>query len=571
MTRRDRARSAKGAPVASRAAAPALPATTTYLMLAAIVAVAAALRLVLPGQSPPGLNQDEAVNAWNAWCLLHTGRDMVGAPWPVFYAHAIGDNRTTLFFYALLPFQALGGLSVWTTRLPSIVAGIGAVLLVFQVGTRLAGRLAGLLAATFMALEPWPLFMSRWGIEGGLCPLLAIAPLSLLLAAGAPLGDAPTRPPRPLLAALAGLCAGIACYGYWPMRLYIPAFLLLAAVLSWPAALEWMRVPRGRAALLAFAAAFALTFGPLAWKHLVDPEIARRAAMTRLWDATTPLPEVLRRVAGRYLAHFGPDFLFVRGDRFEIVSPIGQGEFHWTLLPLLLCGALAAILRFRASRTARLLVALLLAYPAGDVLSRYLGVHALRSAPGIPALVLFAAWGGASAWGWLAPRRRPLARIAAGVFLVAMAALDARYLVRYFGEYNRRPEIYHGYQTDLLAAAGWLRPRLAACDEVYVTTNGMNEPFAVTLVGLGYDARRWFREPRLPGRAGEWDVYLAYGKMHFLYGQYWRAHIEAEQADRRPERVLFVLRPGELGLGNPVHVIRRPDGTEALWICEETL
>ena len=59
--------------------------------------------------------------------------------------------------------------------------------------------------------------------------------------------------------------------------------------------------------------------------------------------------------------------------------------------------------------------------------------------------------------------------------------------------------------------------------------------------------------------------------MHFLYGQYWRAHIEAEQADGRPERVLFVLRPGELGLGNPVHVIRRPDGQEALWICEETL
>jgi 4-amino-4-deoxy-L-arabinose transferase-like glycosyltransferase len=535
------------------------------------VAIAAVLRLVLPGQSPPGLNQDEAINAWNAWCMLHTGRDMVGARWPVFYAHAIGDNRTTLFFYALLPFQALGGLSVWTSRLPSIVAGIAAALLVYQAGTRLAGRSAGLLAAALMALEPWPLFMSRWGIEGGLCPLLALAPLSLLLAANAPLCDAPAGAPRPVLAGLAGLAAGIACYGYWPMRLYIPAFLLLAAALTWPAPLDWARERRGRVAMLAFVAAFAATFGPLAWKHLVDPEIARRAEMTRLWDAATPLPEVLRRVAGRYAAHFGPDFLFVRGDRFEIVSPIGQGEFHWTLLPLLLCGAIAALLRLRTSRTARLLLALVLAYPAGDVLSRYLSVHALRSAPGIPALVLLSAYGGVSAWRWLWPAHRWIAAVAAAAFLIAMAVLDTRYLVRYFGEYNRRPEIYHGYQTDLLEASEWLRPRLAGYDEVYVTTAGMNEPFAITLVGLRYDARQWFRDARTLGRAGEWDIYLRYGRMHFLYGQYWRPHLEAELADGRTQRVLFVLRPGELGLRNPIHVIRRPDGQDALWICEETL
>jgi predicted membrane-bound mannosyltransferase len=97
--------------------APAPP-VSTALAVASITALAALLRLWHFGQSPPGLNQDEAVNAWNAWCLLKTGRDMVGAAWPVFYAHAIGDNRTTLYFYALLPFQAIGGLSAITTRLP---------------------------------------------------------------------------------------------------------------------------------------------------------------------------------------------------------------------------------------------------------------------------------------------------------------------------------------------------------------------------------------------------------------------------------------------------------------------
>src|SRR6478735_5157950 len=84
-------------------------ARTTGFVLAAITLVAAFLRLFHFGSSPPGLNQDEAVNAWNAFCLLRTGHDMAGARWPVFYAHAIGDNRTPLFSYALIPFQALGG------------------------------------------------------------------------------------------------------------------------------------------------------------------------------------------------------------------------------------------------------------------------------------------------------------------------------------------------------------------------------------------------------------------------------------------------------------------------------
>ncbi len=559
-------------PPASTAPVAGLPGGWAAALLAIVVLAAAALRLVLPGQAPPGLNQDEAINAWNAWCLLHTGRDMVGAPWPVFYAHAIGDNRTTLYFYALLPFQALGGLGVWTTRLPAIIAGTAAVLLVYVAGARLAGRAAGLLAAVLMALEPWPLFLSRWGIEGSLCPPLAVLPLALLLLAGAPLAD--TVPPpraRPWLAGLAGLAAGVACYGYWPLRIHVPVFLALAAAFTWPAVAEWSRDRGGRRALLAFAATFAATFGPLAWQHLVDPEIARRAEMTRLWEPGTPPAEVLGLVAGRYLGHFGLDFLFVRGDPLDILAPIGQGQFHWTMLPLLAAGALAAIVRFRRSRAARLLVALVLAYPAGDLISQHVGIHSLRSAPGVPALVLLAAYGGVSAWGWLAARRRRLAPVAAAVFLVVMAALDARYLLRYFGEYGRRPEIYHGYHVDLLEATRWLHPRLERYDEVYVTATGMNEPFAVTLVGLGYDARRWFREPREWTRLGDWDVCLRYGRMRFLYGDHWRRHVEAEQADGRDRPVLFIVRPGELGLSEPVHVIRRPDGRETLWLCEGTL
>jgi hypothetical protein len=119
--------------------------------------------------------------------------------------------------------------------------------------------------------------------------------------------------------------------------------------------------------------------------------------MTRLWDPGTPLPQIVRLVLGRYLAHFHPDFLFARGDLYELVRPPGQGEFAWYLLPCMLAGVAVVAVHAKRSRAARVLIALLAAYPAGDVISRYLSVHALRSAPGIPALILLGALGAAGA------------------------------------------------------------------------------------------------------------------------------------------------------------------------------
>lgn len=539
------------------------------MTLLVIVSLAAFLRLFHFGQSPPGLNQDEAVNAWNAWCLLKTGTDMTGTPWPVFYSHSIGDNRTTLFFYALLPFQALGGLGVVTTRLPSAVSGIACIPLVYYVGARMFGPLVGLAAAALMALEPWPLFMSRWGIEGGLCPALALAVLALTLRAGFPLTDAPDRP-RPATSLLAGLAAGIACYGYWPMRLHIPALIVMILLATGRDVWRWVRTGAGRLAAGLFAAGLAATAGPLLWRHLTDPGIARRAEMTRLWDAGTPVPEILRRVGERYLAHFSPDFLFVRGDLFDIVKPIGQGEFNWYLMPCMVAGAGLAITQARRRRVVRVLLALVLAYPAGDIISRYASVHALRSSPGIGALVLLGAWGGVEGLRWLWRRHPITGRWVATSMLVLVAALNARYLVRYFGEYNRRPEIYHGYQADLLEASEWLRPRLNEVDAVLWTTTGLNQPFAITLVGLRYEPRRWFSEPR-DRRSAEWDLYVRYGKQTFMYGDLWRPHLEGIVGNGRADRVLFIVRPGELGLDQPLHTINGPNGQAVLWIVGKEL
>ena len=136
----------------------------TAPILLSILVLAASLRIINPGQSPPGLNQDEAANAWNAYCLLRTGKDQAGVSWPIFYMRALGGNRSTLHIYLLLPFQAIGGLNILTARLPSAIGGTLAVLLIYFVSRRLFDRRTALVAAALLALNPWHLQQSRFRI-----------------------------------------------------------------------------------------------------------------------------------------------------------------------------------------------------------------------------------------------------------------------------------------------------------------------------------------------------------------------------------------------------------------------
>lgn len=552
-------------------AVPTVDSRTARITLAVILVMAAIVRLWRLDSAPPGLNQDEALGAWNAWCLLKTGHTMTGEAWPIFSTRGIGDYPTMLFFYTLLPIQAVFGLDVWTTRLPSALAGIASVWLAWDVGSRLFDRRTGLLAAALIALNPWHLLLSRLGMGSGLCSFYALAPVSLLLRARLGLADGEEGRPRAIPAALAGLVIGLSCYGFHPMRLYFPALLALVLALDPRGWWRRLRDPASRTALLAFAGVLIAVAGPLAWKQAVDPALSQRWQMTRLWEPGAPFPTIARLVAGRYAAHFHPDFLFLRGDTFEIFKPDGQGEFGWHLLPGMLVGAVLVLRRVRSNRSARLLLALLLAYPAGDVISRYDSVHLLRSAPGVATLVLLGAWGWSEAIGFAARGGRALGVAALGILACGGLAFDGGHLLRYFGSHDRRPEIYHGYMADLVEASRWMKPRLAGYDAVYVTTIGMIEPWAVTLVATGHDPRAWFAEPRDRRDRGGWDVYVRYGRMRFLYDRLWLPEYRSLATDGREHRVLYVVRPGEMGLDRPVHVIRRPDGADALWLCDEIL
>lgn len=553
-------------------------------LLGLIVLAAAVLRLAGLSAVPPGLNQDEAANAWNAWCLLKTGRDQYEVPWPVFYSRALGENRSVLYFYATLPFQAVGGLNALTTRLPAAVGGVLTVLLLYWLGARLFDRTTGLLAAALLTLSPWHIQLSRLGLEAALAPLLTCLGLAALLWARFPLSDRPARP-APARALLAGLVAGGVCYGYAAVRLVLPLLLLAGVALT---ARRWWhlaRTRRGAAALAALLLGGAATFGPLAYQHLVHPEgIARRAGYVLLWEPGDSPGARIGKVAARYLAHFGPDFLFVTGEHQELYSAHGYGTLHWYALPLLLAGLAAVAARAGQSAAARLLLAWLVLYPLGDCFYRHalytapdgtqrMSLYLLRSAPGLPGLTLLAAAGAAAAHGWLRRRRPRAAGPAAAVYALAALVAAAGFVRYYFADHPRRPAVYHAFHADLMEACAWLRPRVDSADAVFITASQMNVPYIVTLVGVQLEPEAWFRAERdvRTFEGWEWEHHFRVGKFHFVHDRTSYAALDTLLRNGRPDRVIFIMRPGETALERPAHTIRGPDGTVQLEIHDVRL
>ncbi|MBI4457166.1 MAG: glycosyltransferase family 39 protein [Acidobacteria bacterium] len=547
--------------------------------LTLILVLAGFLRLGKPGQSPPGLHVDEAANAWNAYCLLKTGTDQHGVRWPVFYTRAFGENRSALFLYTLLPFQAVWGLSITTTRLPGAIGGTIVVLLIYIVGTRFFGRATGLVAAAMLAANPWHLQMSRWGHESTLTPLLIMVPLAAFLWANAPFSDDKERSPRPVAAASAGAVAGICCYGYPAVRLFLPVFLLSAVLVTWRGWWDRLKTRSGVLAIGAILITGAATFGPLMWKHVTDAEINKRGQATWVWSQSDTPGEKIQKVLSRYPGHFGTDFLFIHGDRDIALSPPpGNGLFHWYMLPMMIVGLIVSILRFKSSRAARVLLTWLALYPVADLLNEHPSMHALRSLPGLCALILLAALGAVIAGKWLWGRHRLAAVAIACVMAIAVIVQNARFIGQFFGDFNRQPEKYSVYGVDILEACEWLRPRFSNVDAVFCTGSSIPHPAIYTLVGLRYDPKQWFRDVRnvvsgpLPGGAykGE-EIYSRYGKMYFLLGEFNRSVLEELSQNGRRDHVIFIVRPGELGLEKitrPTHQIRDPQGRAVLWIFD---
>jgi 4-amino-4-deoxy-L-arabinose transferase-like glycosyltransferase len=365
-------------------------------MLFAILVLAACLRLVGLGSYPGSLYWEEAALGYDAYSIWKTGSDYHGNFWPVVAFESFGDYKPSGYFYTAAPFVGILGLNNWSIRLPSALAGIITVYLVYLIGTQLfKNRTIGLWSALSLAIMPWHIQFSRAAFEVNLAVMwLCLGALLLLKSAK-----------KPALTVLATFAFVLASYTYHGLRVTGPllALTIIALFSRKLFASRWLWLSGILAALLML---------PLLL-NLNNPTVNQRFKETSLFstsdavvvtnqlraeDGNSLVSRLIhhrylywgKEIFDRMLSHFSPNFLFLQGDGNQRHQTGYTGLLYvWQIIPI----GLALLMMRKKQHILWAAIGLWLLWAALPAALTNLTPHTLRFLPAAPAFALITGYG----------------------------------------------------------------------------------------------------------------------------------------------------------------------------------
>src|SRR3989344_4192877 len=196
----------------------------SVLLFCIILLIAVSLRFYQISNLPPSLNWDEVSIGYNAYSILKTARDEWGHFLPLSF-RAFGDYKLPLYIYLDVPFVAILGLNEIAVRFPSLLSGIGVVLLVFLILKELTKSIHLSLWGMFIsAILPWLVIFSRIALEANLALFMATASFYLFLLAHR----------KKSLLLYSAILLGLSAFSYNSSRILILPFLFLIVFLFRP-------------------------------------------------------------------------------------------------------------------------------------------------------------------------------------------------------------------------------------------------------------------------------------------------------------------------------------------------
>ena len=321
-------------------------------LLALSLIAGVALRTVRLDQVPPGLHHDEACNGYDAYSILLTGRDHHGNFLPI-VVQGFNDYRMPLFDYSLIPLVAAFGLKPVAVRLGAALWGSIDLAAVAVIAASTLGLPGAAMAVLLVALSPWHLALSRYGIEttaASATVSVAMACFFLWLRKG-----------NGRWLVLSGVFFGISLYSYAMTRAFT---ILMILLLSFSYKRELSRARKEALGTLGIFLLFAI---PQVIRFLLYPaETLVPFKNLSLFEHVEAQGGSLLAFLGMFgascLSYFTPAFLFLygdRGDHWTLVHPPGFGQLL-TEQAVLIALALSALLDQRRRKFALLLLGWLL-------------------------------------------------------------------------------------------------------------------------------------------------------------------------------------------------------------------
>lgn len=370
-------------------------------ILVLIVAVGFLLRIFGLSTHPAGFTPDEASFGYDAYSLIHTGRDQWGHSWPL-VLESFGDSKMPLYAYLAIPSVAIFGLNEFAVRFPNALLSSLAIVVVYFLVVEVFRKshttrylLLATTASFLLAVSPWHIPMSRGAFEANLATFLL--PLSLLF-------YFKSRTHSRFLP-LAALIAGLNMFSYHSARFVTP--LIFAFLLAF----DFKKNKKDRNFYIAGAIAVVavllvgITYLQGAGSRVVSSGIFSLGTTDQRYLAVqTGSSDMLARIfynrpiyiastfLKNYLSYFSAGFLFVNGAA-EFTYGMVAGKALLYLGEALLLVSFFVMLIKKGFKDHKWLIIWVLLAPVPAALTIGPGSAANRAVIMLPALQIMAAFG----------------------------------------------------------------------------------------------------------------------------------------------------------------------------------
>lgn len=211
------------------------------------------LRFYRLASLPEGLHQDEASNSYEAFALSHYGIDRNGYPYPVYPITfgSGGGNPLLIYTYALM--LKFIEPSVLSYRCIFATYGTFTLVLFYLFLRKIHDNRTALLGMGALAVMPWHVVLSRWGLDSNYIPFWVILIILLFLQAN--------HTKKTYLYVITAILCAVILYCYGSATFVMPFFVLFACGYSlWTNRMTWKQLIYSGIGFLIFAMPIAIFY-----------------------------------------------------------------------------------------------------------------------------------------------------------------------------------------------------------------------------------------------------------------------------------------------------------------------
>ncbi len=470
-----------------------------YIVLG-ILLIGGFLRMYQLSNVPPSPSLDEVSLSYNAYSILHTGKDEYGKVFPLLL-RAYDDFRPALYVYLVVPFVSVLGLTAVAVRLPSVVLSLITIWGVYGIGNLIGKKYMRFAAfpyipAALLAVSPWHIYISRLGHEANLGLTLVTLGIYFLL-------DAVIRGKK-YSWILAGAAMALSLHGYQSEKIVSPLMASSGVALFWKDIIKakYYAVAAAIIGLIIIFPAVMVTFSPdgmarFSGTSAFSPDDPRVAAAVgeyvKAKEAGNRFGQFMYSkyvtyvgiFIKNYSSHFSPTWIFSGDDREAHKVP-GMGLLYMWEAPFLLLG-LWALLTSGLSRrlVAFFLICFLAAFIPASVTTQ--SPHAMRSYTAIPVLQIVE---GLGFWFALRLLRLKEKRL---FFVVLSMVIASGMTVFWKGYFYRFPrEQSDSFQYAAASAIAFAAKEQGNFERIEMANQGaLNQSYMFFLYYTAFDPRRY--------------------------------------------------------------------------------